>query len=465
MASDLEKKKSVCLVNRGAAYIVDYAAIMNYNLAQTICWVSAFIALALMPVVIALTGELPEQRGFWVEFGVLLGFLGLAVLNIQFVITGRFRWFAEGFGLDNLLQFHKQTGIFALLLVLAHPAVLVVADPQYWAFLDPRVNFPRAAALTVVTVGSLVLVASTLWRLTFRLSYEQWRLVHGLLSFGILFLGLAHVLMVGHYSDSTWKKTVFIGMSGGAMYLIVHSRFVRPLAMRRRPYRIAGVRPERNDSWTLLIEPDGHSGLRFRPGQFVWLTVGDTPFSLQQHPFSISSGASWKTIELTIKKLGDFTATVDAIQPGTRAWLEGPYGSFTREGDPGEGVVMIAGGVGITPVMSMLRSAHDAGDELPIILIYGNTSRKTILFRRELDEMQSLPWLTVIHVLEEPPEAWTGETGFIDRGILDRHLPVNFRDCQYFICGPALMIDLVEPALHGKRVPARQIHSERFDMV
>jgi predicted ferric reductase len=77
-----------------------------------------------------------------VEFGALLGFLGMAVLNLQCVITGRFRWFAAGFGFDNLLEFHKQKGIFALVLILAHPGILLVANPEFIAYFDPRQNLP-----------------------------------------------------------------------------------------------------------------------------------------------------------------------------------------------------------------------------------------------------------------------------------------------------------------------------------
>lgn len=437
---------------------------MNYNPGQIILWILAFLILALLPTAIALTGTLPPAREFWVEFGALLGFLGLAILNLQFVITGRFRWFAAGFGLDNLLRFHKQMGIFALLLVLAHPGILFVADPVFLEYLDPRVNAPRAVSLTFVTLAAIVLVASSLWRLTFSLSYEKWRLLHGVLSFAILFFGLGHVLMVDHYGAPLWKNGAFVAMSGAAMYLVFHSRLARPLLMRRKPYRIDELRPERNQCWTLVIEPEGHPGMNFRAGQFVWLTVGDSPFSLQQHPFSIASSQAQKKIELTVKELGDFTNSVKNIPPGTRAWLEGPYGSFYSEGAAG-GFVFLAGGVGITPIMSLLRTAHERGSKKPHILIYGNTTWEAILFRDEIDEMKTRMSLEVVHVLEEPPQEWTGEKGFIDREVLDRHLPENCGRYEYFISGPTAMMNLTESILRRKKISAPSIYTERFDMV
>ncbi len=437
---------------------------MNYNLAQTLFWIFIFLVLALLPTVIALSGTLPPERKFWVELGALLGFLGLAILNLQFVITGRFRWFANGFGLDNLLQFHKQMGIFALLLVLAHPGILFVADPVFLEYLDPRVNFPRAVSLSFVTVAAVVLIASSLWRLTFRLSYEKWRLLHGVLAFAILVLGLGHVLMVDHYGAPFWKKGAFVAMSGAAMYLVFHSRLVRPLLMRRKPYRISEVRSERNQAWTLVIEPEGHRRMNFRPGQFVWLTVGDTPFSLQQHPFSIASSPRQEKIELSVKELGDFTDSVREIPPGMRAWLEGPYGSFYT-GREASGLVFIAGGIGITPIMSHLRTAREKGSRQPLILIFGNATWDDVTFREEIAAMEKQIPLKVVHVLEKPPKEWTGETGFIDRKVLDRHLPENVSEYEYFVCGPEAMMDLTEPILKEMGIPCRAIHSERFEMV
>ena len=438
---------------------------MKYGPAQIVFWILTFILLALLPVAVGLAGELPAGRGFRIELGALLGFLGLAILNLQCVITGRFRWFGAGLGFDNMLQFHKQMGVFALVLVLAHPAILIAADPVFLEYFDPRENFPRAAALSFVTLASLVLVASSLWRLTFRLSYERWRLLHGFLSLAILFLGLGHVLLVDHYGEPLWKKAALILLGAPAMYLIVHSRVVRPWLMRRRPYRIADVRPQRNDSRTLVIEPEGHDGLAFRAGQFLWITVGDSPYSMQQHPFSIASSPSSRRIELTVKGLGDFSESVKRFEPGARVWLEGPYGCFHRTSGTTKGAVFVAGGVGITPIMSMLREACDRRERSPLLLFYGNTNRDEIMFFEEISGMEKRMNLRVIHVLSEPSQGWTGESGYIDKGVIDRHLPRGGGDFEYFICGPGPLLDLVEPILRKRGVPAAAIHTERFDMV
>src|SRR4030095_217678 len=117
-----------------------------------------------------------------------------------------------------------------------------------------------------------------------------------------------HVLQVEWYVAERWQRFVWISLTGAALLLLGHVRVIKPLMMKRRPYRIVDVRREGMHTWTVALEPQGHPGMSFKPGQFAWLTIGPTPFSVQQHPFSISSSAKQRGhLEFTIGELGDFT--------------------------------------------------------------------------------------------------------------------------------------------------------------
>ena len=115
-------------------------------------------------------------------------------------------------------------------------------------------------------------------------------------------------------------RTLWIIMAALWIGSLVYIRIIKPLYLLTRPYKVAEVIPERGEASTLVIRPDGHRGMTFKPGQFVWLTVGSLPLFLSEHPFSISSSAMKNgAVELTIKKLGDWSSRVSEIKPGTRA--------------------------------------------------------------------------------------------------------------------------------------------------
>ena len=249
---------------------------------------------------------------------------------------------------------------------------------------------------------------------------------------------LAHIELVGWYVDLPWKKALWAAMAAGVVALLVYVRVVVPVLLRRRPWVVEAVTPERGRAWTVWLRPQGHGGLRFAPGQFAWLTLGRDPFVIEDHPFSFSSSAQdHERIAFTIKDLGDFTHTVGEVEPGTRAYVEGPHGAFSIDRYDGEGYVFVAGGVGITPVMSMLRTLADREDMRPHLLLYGAGAWDELTFREELEELRRAPAPAYrLRTVGTEVRAWEGETGRIDAEVLDRHLPSDRAAHRYFVCGP-----------------------------
>jgi ferredoxin-NADP reductase len=127
--------------------------------------------------------------------------------------------------------------------------------------------------------------------------------------------------------------------------------------------------------------------------------------------------------------------------------------------------VLIAGGVGVTPMMSMIRTLADAGDTRPVVLLYGSKQWDLITFREDLDALKARLDLKVVHVLADPPADWSGERGFLSADVLRRHLPKPYADHEYFICGPGVMMDAIEAALAELGVPLMKYHSERYSFV
>lgn len=145
-------------------------------------------------------------------------------------------------------------------------------------------------------------------------------------------------------------------------------------------------------------------------------------------------------------------------------WIDGPYGVLSADREQGMGYVLIAGGVGITPLYSICQTLAEREDVRPVLLFYGARNSEDLTFREELDALQGCMNLQVIYVLSEPSENWEGESGFITTEILKRYLPKQFRRFVYFICGPEPLMDAMETALPKLGIPREKVFSERFGM-
>jgi predicted ferric reductase len=426
-------------------------------------WVLAYLGIVVAPLVFAAIGVTDQARGFWTDFSVALGFVGLAMMGLEFVLVARFRAVAAPFGQDALLQFHRQIGYVGLGFVLVH-----VALSTTWDRVNPgdAVNAPALVWFGVTAVGAVVvLVATSVWRLRLRLSYELWHLAHTALAVVAVVGALVHVYLVDEYVNTLWKQLLWGLMTAAFMALLVWVRLIKPRAMRGRPWRLARVGHERGRTTTLALRPPEGEPFRFDPGQFAWFAFDRSPFSLTLHPFSFSSSAESDEVEIAVKALGDFTSRVHELAVGTTVYVDGPHGVFSMDQDEGPGFGFVAGGVGISGLISMLRTMADRGDVRPAVLVYANGDWGGVAFRDELERLEARMNLTVVHVLERPPAEWDGERGFVTAELLARHLPRGYDRFQYFVCGPAPMMDAVEHALVGLGVPDERVHTERFDMV
>ena len=429
-----------------------------------ISWLGIFIGICLAPLVFALVSTDRAGLGFWTDFSVALGFVGLALMGIEFALVARVKTVAEPFGTDALVDFHREIGYVGLAFVLVH--VALSADLSKVTAFTPA-QTPSRVWFGAIGAGALVaLVVTSVWRQRLRLSYELWQILHAVLAVVAVLAALVHVLLVNYYVDTVWKQVLWALMSAAFLGLLVWVRVLRPLQVRRRPWTVERVTPERDRTTVLTLRPDGHDGMRFEPGQFAWITVGRSPFSVTAHPFSFCSSAEADgSLEVAIKDAGDFSSSVATVDPGTRVYVDGPHGVFSIDQYEGAGFCLIAGGVGIAPAMSMLETLADRGDARPVVLFAGNRNWDSIIFRERVDALMGRLDVTVVHVLEQPPADWAAETGYVTADVLTRHLPPAYRRFQFFACGPNAMLDAVETALVQIGTPADRIHTERFDWV
>ena len=432
-------------------------------------WLLLYVVFCLVPLALTIGQPNPAGRPFLVEFSVALGFVGLSVLALQFALVARFKVVAAPFGIDALLRYHRQISYVALAFVVAHPVLLFIADQQVLASAEA---LERAMAGPVRGHERPSIAGAhrvTVWRQRLRLSYETWQASHGIIAVLVVLFALLHASLVGFYVTGIVRHVVYDGYIGGLVLLLAWVRIINPLVKLRRPWRVVSVDVETGSTATLVIEPVGHRGFRFDPGQFAWIAVNKSPFSITQHPFSFSSMADTVPggpVALTIKAAGDFTDTIPTVAPGTRVYVDGPHGVFSMDRRQAPGYVFIAGGIGVTPLYSMLLTMREREDVRPVTLFYANAQLDDIVFFDELAELKAtMPNLEVVHVLGQPPDDWDGESGRITPELLLRHLPRQFLRYQYLVCGSGAMMDAMEQALVAVGVPFTQVSTERLDMV
>jgi predicted ferric reductase len=408
-----------------------------------------------------LAGSPPAGRSFVLELGSALGIVALSLLALHLVLPARVRLVAGPLGADVALRLHRHLTDVIVAVIAAHVALVVLGDPSNVRLFDPLGAPWRARAAVGACAALAALIASSLLRARLRLPYARWRGLHVTLAVGVLALSAAHAVGVGRYLISPGGLVVAV-LGAVALLAMLELRVLRPRRLARRPYVVERVLPERGGAVTLALRAEGHSGRPFRPGQFAWLKLADAPHALAEHPFSYTSSAARpERPAFTIKAYCGFTRRVAELPTGTRVLLDGPHGAF-KPRPHAERIVLIAGGIGIAPIISLLRSAADAGDPRPFLLLYGSLRWEDITFREELETLQQRVDLRVVHVLTAPPAGWRGETGLIDAPLLGRHLPSDVRRAEVFLCGPPPMLIGAIAGLERFNVAPEDVHAEQF---
>lgn len=433
-----------------------------------IVWFGVYVLLVLLPLGLALLRDPIDMARAWsLEFAVAIGLIAFAILAFEFALVSRLRSASEPFGTDSLMQFHRQMGVVGMVFLLLH-VLLLVPHGVGLAMLNPLGGGTAAQTGAVAFWALLLLGVTSASRTRLRLRYESWQWLHALTAVVVGGAALLHMLAVNHYLSNGVLRTTLLVYTVAFIALLLRYRVVRPLHLARHPWKVIRNESIGGDTRSLQIRPVGHKGLDFQPGQFVWLATGRRALTAQQHPITIASSAETgdpADIELAIKAFGDWSRdVVPKLTVGTRVWLDGPYGALTPDRFPGQGFVLIAGGIGITPMLSILRTMRDRGDVRPVLLVYAADRPERMVYQHELDALEKELNLRTVQVFESPPPEWQGERGLVSVALLRRHLPQHFKHYQFFVCGPAAMMDILEDQLLELGVPAAQICTERFNM-
>jgi predicted ferric reductase len=424
--------------------------------------VGVYVVAIAGPFALVLARDVADPRPFIYELGSATGVAALSLLTLQLVLPARLSLFRP-LGADVAVRLHRGLADVMLSLVAGHVVAVMAADPRRLELLR-FFGEPWRAQAAIASVAALgVLIGTSVLRRRVRLSYAAWRGIHYVLGGTAFALALVHTVGVNRYLVS---GPAVVGLGGLGLAGIVGLAALRSRRLRSgsvRQYIVERVVPERGGAVTLELRADGHEGQSFDAGQFAWLKLAKVRASFAEHPFSYSSSAATpQTPTFTMKQMRGFTAAAAEFPPGTRLLVDGPHGAFRFRPDA-RGMILIAGGIGITPSMSLLKTAADDGDRRPFLLLYANRTADGITFAEEIEALRGrLLNLRVVHVLSAPPPDWSGERGRINAGLLERNLPRDPRGWQSLVCGSGPFVDAAVESLDEAGVPAERVHAERF---
>ena len=394
--------------------------------------------------------------------GRVTGLLGTYLLLVQILLMARVPALERLVGTVRLAVWHRLNGMYCVSLLVAHTVLIL------WGYaVTEHTNVFGETSKVVLTYTDvlwatiglgvlLVVVFASTRAARRRLRYETWYAIH-LSAYVAVALSFSHQLATGaDFTDRLANRVFWVALFAATALCLVGYRFVAPaLAYARHRFRVDRVVNEGPGVTSIYVTGDRLQELVAEAGQFFRLRFLARDGWWQSHPFSLSAAPGGPLLRFTVKDLGDHTASLRHLEPGTRVIAEGPYGAFTPRRRAKRKVLLIGGGLGITPVRSLFAAlpAHP-GD---ITLLYRVSREADLVFRAELEELARRRGAEV-HYLVGPR---TQRPDPIGPDVLGSLVP-DVADRDVYVCGPVGMTDKVVASLRDLGVPKSRIHTERF---
>lgn len=410
-------------------------------------------------------GELATPAGIFTALGEISALYGTYLVLIQLVLMSRNPWLDQVFGQDRITAAHRWVGFSAIWLLVGHGifttigyAMGIGASPvdEFFTLLTSYPYVLWSAVSLAIFIGVAISSVRAARR---RVSYETWYTIH-LYTYLAIALGFLHQLFVGiDFTTDIVARVYWIGLYAVAIGILLAFRFGRPISISmRHRMKVANVVTEAPGVVSIYVSGQALDELAVRAGQWFRLRFLTRDGWYRAHPFSISAAPNGRYLRFTVKDLGDWTGKLQQMRVGTPVFVEGPYGAFTGAARTKARILLVAGGIGITPLRALL-------EELPasrgnITLVYRASSPEEVVFRDEIEQLAAMRG-AVVHYLVGKRGTPAMPSDPLDPRALRRLVP-DVAERDIYVCGPAGMLDRVLQGLRWLRVPETQIHYERF---
>jgi predicted ferric reductase len=402
--------------------------------------------------------------------GRLTGLWASDLLLLQVLLMARIPMVERAFGQDRLARWHRWTGFTSFWLMVAHIVLITLGyrgadSPNFFGELwDMIWTYPGMLLATAGTLALVMVVVTSIRLARRKLRYESWHLLH-LYAYAGVGLALPHQLwtgtdFIGNRAATAYWWTLY-AISAGA---VVAYRIGLPVWRNLRHRLVVDrVVPEGPGLTSVYLTGRNLDRLPVRAGQFFQWRFLDGPGWTRSHPYSLSATPHGHGLRITVKHLGDGSAAVASLKPGTKALIEGPYGKLTGETYTGGPIVMLACGIGITPLVSLLGELPYAPGE--VTLLYRARNEAEVAFRDELEWFAAQRGVRVIYLLghraDRPSWLPAQHAGTGDAEALGRMAPW-IAYSQVYVCGPEAWTEAARTAARDAGVAAENLHAELF---
>ncbi|MDO5535575.1 MAG: ferric reductase-like transmembrane domain-containing protein, partial [Propionibacteriaceae bacterium] len=402
--------------------------------------VAVIAVTSLLPLVFVTPEDVPVAVNVYKYLAKIGAFVGSMLLVWQILLGFRGLVSSVLPDLTWVVSVHKALGQFGVPIIVLHPVFIglyyLAKEERNIYALDLGRPFDQFVLLGMVTLALIAFVIITSAFFRDKLGFYPWLYTH-LSTYLVPPFLLVHSFALGQTIEGSGLRWYWWGVTA-VVVVALAVRVLHKLGIASDRYRVVGTRSVAEATTEVTLEPVG-APLEPAPGQFIYLrrALGEN-----SHPYTVS-GLSGRALSVTVQDEGGQTAALQEASVGDEVLLDGPFGVFTRVSLAKElPLVMIAGGVGITAFRRLWQRLEDEASR-EAYLFYGNETFEQIVYRDELDALEHVQ---VVHVLHDEPD-YDGEQGLVDLDVLTRHLSEDVTEYQFLVCGPPVMIESLEELL------------------
>lgn len=388
--------------------------------------------------------------------GKLAGLIGFSSLSLLIFSGDTARFFDKFFGMDRIIKFQRKFVLVTIIFVLSHPIFFILSSQSILPYIIPDFSvIPLALGIISFYIFIIVMVASKIYK---RISYNIWQYIH-ILTYILFFFSLYHAVNRGSDYRFSPVKIIYGILLTFLVVGIIYRTYYKIKQKYAGKFHVQEIKNETKDVFTLALKSERI--FLFKAGQFCFLRLGKDKL-YARHPFTISSSPKENELHFTVKLTGRFTKALSKLKNGEEVIIDGPFGIFTIE-DYDKDLVFIAGGVGITPFMSMIKDKIKNNKTQNIILLYGSKTKEDIIYKGLLDNIKK-DWFKKVYILSDNSSflrTHEYETGYINEEIIKKYVK-NINNALFYICGPEPMKNNLKKILNKLEVKKHNIVVEDF---